>query len=211
MSQPFIYALWGIAFGFVLSAPVGPVNIICLRRTLFGRARDGFLIGLGAAAGDAFYAGLAAFGLNAIFTMIENYSVQLKLFGGAIMLIFAYRIWFSRPHLNEEPINGGLKRGMLGALVLTVTNPGVFLGFIGLYSLAGIGDLGAGSNGLDMDASALVVGVFLGASLWWLTLSLLAWKFREKINDKLLERINHFSAGLIGIFAVVTLVSALLF
>jgi len=211
VTHSFIYALWGIAFGFILSAPVGPVNIICLRRALFGRARDGFVIGLGAAAGDAFYAGLAAFGLNAIFRMIENYTMLLKLFGGVIMLIFAYRIWFSHPHLNKEPIEGGVKRGMLGALALTVTNPGVFLGFIGLYSLAGIGNLGAGDNGLHMDAIALVAGVFFGASLWWLILSLLAGKFREKINDKLLERINHTSAGLIGIFAVVTLFSALLF
>lgn len=204
------YALWGLVFGFVLSAPVGPVNIICLRRALFGKTSESFLIGCGAALGDAFYAGLAAFGLTAIFNLIEDNTAALKLVGGIIMFVFAVRIWRSHPHLEGKPVKGGVLREAIGSLVLTVTNPGVFLGFIGLYSMAGIGQLGVPNGTVSFDGLALVVGVFVGAAVWWAFLVLLVRLYREKINDKLLERINHISAALIGIFALVALGSTLI-
>ncbi|NVJ98984.1 MAG: LysE family transporter [Alphaproteobacteria bacterium] len=201
------YGLWGLAFGFALSAPVGPVNIICLRRSLFGRARDGFLIGAGAAAGDAFYAGLAAIGLNAFLSIIDSYNVALRIVGAAIMLVFAVRIWCSHPHLDRTPMEGAVKRGMLGALVLTLTNPGVFFGFLGMYTLAGIGDLGAGDNRVHSDAIALIVGVFLGSCLWWLSLVGIGRYLRDKVNDNLLVIINHVSAILIALFALGAVIS----
>lgn len=201
------YILWGIAFGFALSAPVGPVNIICLRRSLFGRARDGFLIGAGAALGDAFYAGLAALGLKVFLAIIDSYSVTLRLVGAAIMLVFAVRIWRAHPHLDKEPIEGGVKRGMMGALVLTLTNPGVFFGFLGMYTLAGIGDLGTGDGRVHSDAIALIAGVFFGACLWWGVLVAIGRYLRDKVNDNLLAIINHISAAIIGLFAIGTLIS----
>lgn len=199
--------MWGLAFGFVLSAPVGPINIICLRRSLFGRARDGFAIGLGAAAGDAIYAGLAALGLNVVMGWIHTYDMPLKIGGGIIMMVFAVRIWRSHPHLDATPQSGGVKRGMLASFVLTLSNPGVFVGFLGLYALAGIGDLGAGDARAHSDAAALVTGVFLGASAWWGTLAGLGRFLRARVNDRLLEMINHVSAGLIALFALVALAS----
>ena len=204
------YALWGLLFGLILSAPVGPINIICIRRALFGRAKDGFFIGLGAAAGDAFYAALAAFGLNAVFKFIESNETFLMIVGGLIMLGFSLRIWREKPHLSRAPIEGKVKRSAFGALALTLTNPGVFVGFLGLYTLAGIGDLGAGEARAYMDAGALTLGVFLGAALWWLFLVVLTSAFKDRFNDQLLVKINHVSAGLIGLFAVGTLGAAIL-
>jgi threonine/homoserine/homoserine lactone efflux protein len=201
------YVLWGLAFGFALSAPIGPVNIICLRRSLFGRSRDGFVIGLGAAAGDAFYAGLAALGLKAFLSVIDSYDTELRVIGAVIMFGFAVRIWRSHPHIDRAPQEGGVKRGMLAALMLTLTNPGVFFGFLGLYALAGIGDLGAGGGYVHGDAIALVVGVFMGSSLWWACLTAFGGYLRDKVNDTLLVIINHISAAIIGLFAVGTVVS----
>ncbi len=198
-----IYALYGISFGFILSAPVGPVNIICLRRALFGKALDGFLIGVGAAVGDVFYAGLAAFGLKAIFSIIEENSLILKLLGGIVMLVFAYKIWRSHPHLDKEPITGGVFKGALGALAVTLADPAIFLGFLGLYSLVGIREGQSFSTG----TLALLSGVFAGALIWWVTLVLLTRRFRDKVNDSLLEKVNHVSAGIIGLFAISTLLS----
>ncbi len=209
MMESLGYLLWGITFGIALSAPVGPINIIVLRRALFGKASDGFLIGLGGAFGDAFYAALAAFGLNAIFDMIEQHETSLKIVGGIIMLVFAIRIWLAKPHIDRTPKTGGVKRGMLGALVLTLTNPGVFLGFVGMYTLAGLGSLGEGVWWLKMNAIFLTAGVFAGSSIWWASLVITAKKFRDKINDKLLVRINHVSATIIALFAVGTLGSVL--
>ena len=207
MISELAYLLWGIAFGFALSAPVGPVNIICLRRSLFGRARDGFVIGLGAAAGDAFYAGLAALGLNAFLSIVDTYSVSLRILGATIMFVFAVRIWRSHPHLDPTPMEGGVKRGMLGSLVLTLTNPGVFFGFLGMYTLAGIGDLGVGTSRVHSDAMALIAGVFTGSCLWWLVLVGIGRYLRDRVNDNFLVIINHISAALIAFFAVGAIVS----
>ncbi len=209
MMEPIGYLLWGIGFGIALSAPVGPINIIVLRRALFGKTLDGFYIGLGAVFADTFYAGLAAFGLTAIFSMIEQYETALKIVGASIMFVFAYRTWTAHPHIDKTPKKGGVKRGMLGAFVLTVTNPGVFLGFIGLYTLAGIGKLGDEQGWLNIEALFLTGGVFVGASLWWIFLVLMAGKFKDKINDSLLVRINHMSAIAIGLFASGTLLSVI--
>ena len=79
---------YGMVFGFVMSVPVGPVNVICLQRTLYDRGRHGFIIGLGAALGDAFYGFLAAFGLNAIHGLIDAYNMELRIFGAVIMGVF---------------------------------------------------------------------------------------------------------------------------
>lgn len=201
------YLFWGVGFGFALSAPIGPVNIICLRRSLFGRARDGFFIGVGAAVGDAFYAGLAALGLNAFLAVVDSYSILLRLFGAAIMFVFAVRIWRAHPHIDPEPLAGGVKRGMLGAFLLTLTNPGVFFGFLGMYTLAGIGNLGMGEARLYSDAVMLVVGVFLGSCLWWGSLVGIGRYLRDRVNDKFLEIINHISAAIIGLFAICALIS----
>ncbi len=209
MTQSLIYGLWGLVFGVALSAPVGPINIICLRRALFGRAVDGFVIGLGAALGDTVYAVLAAFGLNAVFVLIEAHMVPLKFFSSLVMFAFAVHIWRSHPRLKKEHEVGKVKRTMFGAFLLTVTNPGVFLGFLALYALAG---LGVGENGALAfgDALYLSVGVFVGAALWWALLVWGAKAFSEKFNDQLLVKINHVSAIIIAIFAVATVISALL-
>jgi len=204
------YLLWGLLFGVLISAPVGPINILCMRRGLFGRAIDGFYIGLGSAVGDAFYAALAAFGLNAIYVLIESHNTLLMVSGGLIMATFAVRIWREKPQLDCTPLKGKVKRSAFAAFVLTLTNPGVFVGFIGLYTLAGIGDLGAGETRAFHDAAALTVGVFVGAALWWLGLAFGTRAFKEKFNDQLLVKINHVSAALIGLFAIASLGGALL-
>lgn len=204
------YLLWGMLFGFLISAPVGPINILCMRRALFGRPIDGICIGLGAALGDAFYAALAAFGLNAIFKLIESHETLLMVIGGVIMAVFAVRIWRDKPHLDQSPLKGKVKRNAFAALVLTLTNPGVFVGFLGLYTLAGIGDLGSGEARAHSDAAALTLGVFFGAMTWWLVLVFGTTAFKNRFNDHLLVKINHVSATLIGLFALGTLGAALL-
>lgn len=204
------YVLWGIGFGFALSAPVGPVNIIVLQRALFGRVRDGFLIGLGAAVGDAFYAALAAFGLGWVHATMAAHSTTLKIVGGLVMTGFAIKIWQAKPHLERTELKGRVKRNMTATLALTLSNPGVFLGLVFLFSAAGIGDLGSSGRRPIVDAFALMVGVFVGASLWWATLAGLGAVLRDKMTDALLIKVNRLSAVSIGLFALVAFVTGLL-
>ena len=199
------YMLWGLAFGFALSAPFGPVNIVVLQRTLFGRARHGVVIGLGAALGDAFYAGLAAFGLNFVHDIIDTHVLVLKILGAAIMGGLAVYIWRAHPHMETvdrmRPLKGGVFRSTVACFMITLTNPGVFFGLLAFYTAAGIGDLGADSGHPFMDASGLVLGVFLGAAVWWVCLSGIGLSLRGRINDGLLLRLNRGAAVLIGLFA----------
>jgi threonine/homoserine/homoserine lactone efflux protein len=204
-----MYALWGIIFGFLVSAPIGPINILCMRRALYGRARDGFYIGLGAAVGDAFYAALAAFGLNAVYELIEAHETLLVMVGGIIMAGFALHIWRDTPHLDTSSLSGKVKRSAMATLMVTLTNPGVFVGFLALYTLAGIGDLGAGDQRAYVDAAFLTGGVFVGSALWWAFFAAATKKFKTRFNDKFLSKINHVSAGFIGIFAIAALATAI--
>ncbi len=203
------YILWGLAFGFILSAPVGPVNIICIRRSIYGRARDGFAIGLGAALGDTFYAVFAALGLKAIISLINSYDIYLRLFGACVMLVFAIRIWRSHPHLSGKQQLSRVGKACLAALVLTLANPGIFFGFLGLYTMAGLGDLsGRAPGGAGMDVIGLALGVFLGGALWWAVLTGFIRLIRNKINDRFLEFFNHIFAALIAVFAFLAAYSA---
>ena len=203
------YLFYGMIFGFFMSVPVGPVNVICLQRTLYDRGRHGFIIGLGAALGDAFYGFLAAFGLNAIHGLIDAYNMELRIFGALIMGVFAARVWLAKPHLEKSTGDKtkGIKRATLGALVLTLTNPGVFLGFIAFFSAAGLSQLGTQSGDAWIDGGALVLGVFFGAAGWWATLAASGHWLRDRITDATLVKINHVSAIGIALFALGALAS----
>lgn len=203
------YGLWGLLFGFIMSAPVGPVNIIVLQRSLFGRARDGFVIGLGAAFGDLFWAILAVLGLDYISQMVEENAVTFRLVGGAVLSVIAVKIWQAEPHIDRTLILGKVKRTFATTLAVTLANPAILGGFLGFFSAAGIGDLGATGRRPLVDGSMLVLGVFFGAALWWAVFSALGKLLRDKIDDAILRFVNRLSAAAIGVFAVVVAASTL--
>lgn len=198
------YLFWGMAFGFILSVPVGPVNMLCLQRGLRGHPLDAFLIGVAAAVGDAIFAALSAFSVDLMRGLFLAHDRILAVAGGLIMMGFALHIWRSHPHMTPEEgtsARHGTIRSMAATLALTLSNPGIFVGLVGLYSAVGIGDLGAGGGKAHLEGLSLVAGVFLGASLWWLLLASLANRMRERISDRHLEWINRGSAILILCFA----------
>ena len=207
------YALWGVLFGILLSAPVGPVNIICVRKALVGQARAGFLISIGAAVADTLYAGMAAFGMNRAHEIIATHGIALKLVGGLIMLGFACRIYLTAPNLvraseNKNRKNRGAMTGAVATFFLTLSNPGIFVGFITLFTLADLGDFSALTNSALIGGICLITGVFVGAVLWWGFLARVAQAFKHKITDTSLAKFNSVSALLIAVFAGGALLSA---
>ncbi|GHF23307.1 hypothetical protein GCM10017044_17270 [Kordiimonas sediminis] len=200
---------WGVFFGYIVSAPLGPVNIICLQRSLYGNAFHGFLIGLGAAFVDAFYGALAAYGLAAVHSAIEAYLVYLKIFAAILLTTFAIKVWRSHPHLSRPNGSVGVKRSMLAAAMLTLSNPGVFLGFAGLFTLVGVTEMGRAFNTLWQFGALLSVGIFIGGALWWATFAGIAVKLRDVITDRMLEKLNHVFASVFALFACIALISAI--
>lgn len=199
----------GIVIGVMVAAPIGPVNLICIRRTLAYGVPNGFVSGLGAAAGDAVFAAVIAFGLTAVSQLIEGFGWGLQLAGGVILLVFGFRTFFAEPTTAAvrdgraiTDRRSGLPGAMASTFALTVTNPATLLAFIGLFG--GLGAV-AGREGTWMTALVLVAAVFVGSSLWWLALTSFTGLFHGQLNQHRMRRINQASGVIIGAFGFIVL------
>lgn len=202
----------GVAIGLAVAAPIGPVNLIVIRRTLRYGPINGFLSGGGAAAGDALFAVIAAFGITQAIDFVLRIETLLQIVGGCFLIGLGLRTWFSRPHAASAEGNGNenISAAMAAAtarvfaitFVLTVTNPATMLGFIAIFG----GVAGLASAGDDyVHAATVVVAVAVGSLLWWASVSGFVSLFRARMNDRLLELVNHVSGGLIVLFGVIVL------
>ena len=198
------FLLRGIVIGFSIAAPVGPIGVLCIRRTLAEGRTVGLVSGLGAATADAFYGCVAGFGLTFISDLLISQKVWLRLVGGAFLIYLGIRTLLSRPAGQAASVKDN---GLLGAygstLFLTVTNPITILFFAGV--MAG---LGVGSTTSDyLSAGVLVLGVFIGSASWWLILSGSVSLFRSRFDDRVLTWINRVSGIIIAAFGVAALLS----
>ncbi len=185
--------LRGLAIGLSIAAPVGPIGVLCIRRTLAQGRAAGLASGLGAATADAVYGSIAAFGLTWASDLLLRQQAWLRLAGGAFLCYLGLRTLLARPaepavpaeQRRDGPQNGpaALKgRALLGAylstFLLTLTNPITILSFAAIF--AGLGLASAGRDYLS--AATLVLGVFLGSAAWWLLLSAGVGALRERIG-----------------------------
>ncbi|HEY6058284.1 MAG TPA: LysE family transporter [Candidatus Limnocylindrales bacterium] len=195
----------GLLFGFTIAAAVGPIALLCIRRTLAGGRLVGLASGLGVATADAFYGGIAAFGVTAISEVLIGERRLLALAGGAALVVLGVRTLRSRPATVPVAADG---RGLLAAytsiLGLTLTNPMTILSFAGL--VAGLGLVGEGGSG----ATVLVSGVFAGSALWWVLLVSAVSLLRARIPLDALRWLNVGSGLVIGVFGLVAIASGLL-
>jgi threonine/homoserine/homoserine lactone efflux protein len=205
-----LLVLSGVAMGLIAAVPVGPVNIICIRRTFHFGPVNGFVSGLGAALGDGVFAAITGLGLTWVAQLIEGYATIIELIGGALLVYFGSRAFRSSfaPPLEEDDNSrsDGGSRTLVGAIastfVLTVTNPATLLAFTAMF--AGLGGLagGAGSYG---DAGFVVAGVVGGSTGWWLVLTSLIGLFHTKLDSGTLRHINRISGALVTIFGLAVL------
>lgn len=195
----------GVIIGIVVAAPIGPVNLICIRRTLaFGRT-NGFVSGLGAAIGDGLFATVAAFGLTAASAFIIAAGDWFQAIGGLFLIGLGVHTYFHDPREDGEVdvrSGGKLASAVSATFLLTITNPATMLAFIAIFG--GVGGLVA-ENPSMMAASALVVAVFVGSSLWWLGVTMFVGLLRHRMTDQTLILINRISGVLIAVFGLVVL------
>jgi len=197
------FLLKGMAFGVAIAAPVGPIGVLCIRRTLAEGLRNGFVCGLGAATADASYGCVAGFGLTAISGWLIRGQFWLGLGGGVFLIYLGARtIWSKPPEAVLSPARATLASAFLSTFLLTLANPMTILSFLAVFA-----GLGLGSTPGYLAAAALVAGIFVGSALWWLTLSSLVAILRAQINQYWLRLINYACGVLICAFGVWALMS----
>lgn len=178
------FLLKGLLIGFSIAAPVGPIGVLCIRRTLTRGRVSGFACGMGAATADAIYGVVAGFGLTFVSGVLIGQQQLLRLVGGAFLCYLGARALLARPVADSAPENTPARGDVVGAysstFFLTLTNPMTILSFAAIFA-----GLGVGSYGGDyVSAGLLVLGVFTGSALWWLILSGGADLFRTRLDPR---------------------------
>jgi len=181
--------LKGLAFGFVLAATVGPMWVLCFRRTVAYGTLTGFVSGMGIAVADGLYGAVAAFGLTLISGFLLRYSFWIGLVGGLFLLYLGIKTLLQEPAANGEAAKpASLAQAFLSTLGLTLANPPTILAFAAIFA-----GLGLSANADYALAAIIVVGVFLGSAAWWVVLAFAGGALRERLGARLLRAINLVS------------------
>lgn len=200
--------LKGLVIGFAIAAPVGPIGVLCIQRSLHDGFKIGLMTGIGAALADGTYGLIAAFGLTAISSMLVAHQFWIRVIGGLFLLYLGVKIFLTPP--RERSAVGNSDRSPWHACAttyfLTITNPMTILSFVAIFA-----GLGLGSTSIDYaGAVLLVVGITLGSAIWWLLLSGgVAYILHKRVSPSLMKIINWISGSIIlafGLFALKVLI-----
>lgn len=203
-----------LVLGFSIAAPVGPIGLLCVQRSLKNGFRSGLVTGLGAASADTLYGLLGAIGITGIALSAPSLAVFLKMLGGTFLLWLAWSI--SRDALKTQQAAqvaaaATVTRDFLTAFGLTLSNPMTILAFIAIF--AALDPLAVEQpregSALWFATLSMLAGIFLGSAAWWLCLSGLTTALRKKLSVSFMRAISALSALAIGIFGVAQLCTGL--
>lgn len=192
----------GLVLGLMVAAPVGPVGLLCIRRTVHKGLTTGFATGFGAAFADAMFSAIAAFGVAAILDMIRDYRALIHVFGGIFLMFVAWHTWHDAPRQPDPEAEdvkrqgiGSLAKALISGFVITLTNPATMFGVLAL--VATFGELHD-----HHEASVIVAGVFSGSAAWWLLLSGGVMLVRNRFTENRVTWINRITAVILAVIAV---------
>ncbi len=192
--------LRGLVIGLAIAAPVGPIGLLCIRRSLSGGFASGFFTGLGAAAADGVYGAVAAFGLTAVASFLAQQQGWLRLGGGAALVALGISLALKPPPAPRDAARAGETFAGLAAafgqtFLLTLANPATVLSFLAIFAGLGLGGTVTSAWG----AGLVVAGVFLGSAAWWLFLAGVSARLGHAIAPATIKWINRASgAGVAG-------------
>jgi len=187
----------GLIIGFLIAAPVGPIAILCIRRTLIQGRFHGLVSGLGAAAADAVYGFIAAFSLTFISDFLVAHQTIFRSLGAVFLCLLGLKTFLSRVGERPSAVTPvSFARDFSSAFGLTLMNPITLLAFTAVF--AGVG-LTHSTHTLE---GLLVAGVFVGAAAWWLLLTTIASLFQKKISPANLLWLSRVSGVIITAFGL---------
>jgi threonine/homoserine/homoserine lactone efflux protein len=193
----------GVLAGLAISAPVGPVNVLCISRTIAKSRAAGLISGLGAAAADTIYGAIAGFSISFIINFLLREMFWIRIVGGILLIGIGIRYYFKTPKSMEEDRGESAHSEMVTAFLLNLTNPTTVLSILAVLAV-----LGMRSHRAWWHTLMLVGGIFAGAMLWWVALALVAGHFRDRFNDRSLLWMNRIAGLAIGSFGTITLLLA---
>ena len=195
----------GLAIGLAIAAPVGPIGVLCIRRSLTDGRSVGLATGLGAATADALYAALAAFGLTALGQAMSDHATWVRLVGGLALCYLGIKTLRAAPAvLGDGAVGRAQLAGAYATTVgLTLANPATILSFAAIFAGLGAAQGGGGA------AALLVLGVFPGSALWWLVLSSGAGLLRGRLGPTALRWVNVGSGTVLAGFGLLALVAGM--
>jgi len=194
--------LKSLIIGLCIAAPVGPIGLLCIQRSLMLGWRAGFATGLGAATADSIYGFIGALGVTAIIATLISFKPWLCIFGGVFLAYIGYQTIRSKggtTAMAGERAN--LFKAYSTTLFLTLSNPMTILSFIAIFAAL------ASDQGGQYSVLPMVTGIFLGSAVWWLGLSGFSSIFKARIAQSKLRLINYFSGAtitLLGAYQVAT-------
>jgi threonine/homoserine/homoserine lactone efflux protein len=204
-----VLILAGVVMGLIAAVPIGPVNLICIRRSFAFGPLNGFVSGLGAALGDGVFAAITFFGLTWIAQLIQSYDPIIEVIGGALLVWFGVHALLSP--ITAKVDDGGkpdaaastLIRAIVSTFVLTITNPATLIAFASMFaSFRGL----VGGADTFVDAEFVVAGVVAGSAGWWLALTTVIGLFHTRITDRTVRIINRVSGALVASFGLAVLI-----
>jgi threonine/homoserine/homoserine lactone efflux protein len=198
--------LRGIIIGLSIAAPVGPIGMLCIRRTLAEGRLAGLVSGLGAASADMLYGCIAGFGLTLISSVMVQQQVWLRLVGGLFLCYLGVKIFLALPAEESASATGTALAGAYAStFALTLTNPMTILSFVAIF--AGLGLVHGTAD--YVSAGLMVLGVFCGSALWWLLLSGAVGVLRGRITSTGLRWMNRVSGLIVLGFGVLALMTVM--
>jgi threonine/homoserine/homoserine lactone efflux protein len=189
----------------MISAPVGPVNVLVVQRTIAKGCRAGLVAGLGAAFADTMYGAIAGFSITFVIRFLIHEQFWIRLGGGCLLILIGIRYYRKQPQGLKEPKSRKAEgSGFAVAFLLNLTNPTTVLSFLAVLAV-----LGLGGHRPSLLSLLLVAGIFCGAMLWWTILSTVVNQFRDRFTDRTMLLMNHIAGVAIGGFGIVMIVLGL--
>lgn len=202
MATDLALSLRGLSAGLIIAAPVGPVNVLCIQRTLVRGWRSGLLSGVGAAVADTCYGSVAGFGISLVIQFLIGEQFWFRLIGG--LLLMGVGGWYYRKpptSLESGKIDAGGHSDLVSTFLLTAANPTTVLSFLAVLATLGLGE----RRSLGQ-TSILVAGIFCGSMAWWLILVGGTSLLRDRVTDRVMGRMNRVAGIAIGCFGLVNVV-----
>jgi threonine/homoserine/homoserine lactone efflux protein len=199
----------GILIGILVSAPMGPIGLLCIQRTLNKGQWHGFFSGVGAACSDLFYAGIVCLGMGFVVDFIEGNRSILQIIGSIFLLVFGIYIFRSNPskQLQKPKVQvNSFSQDAISAFFLTLSNPLIIFMYIVLFSRFNF-------ISPEEKLHSMLLGllsIFAGALFWWFLITFFVGKLRKVINLRGLWLINKIVGTVIIILSILGLVYPLM-